>query len=490
MKKKILSLVLAFMLILSVVPMGAFSITAKAESNGVYEYTVSGGITITKYIGEETDVVIPETIDGKTVNSIGDDAFKNSSVTSVLIPNSVTSIGESAFYNCASLVNVKLSNKLTSIDALAFSHTAIESIFIPKTLTECDYTFYDYCRGPFAYCDYLTSATFEEGTKTIPSYVLASTAIEEVTIPDSVTVISKNAFVNCTNLKSLDLSDSLKSIGQEAFKNCVSLSEIVLPDSVTSVGQEAFYDCTSVESIQLSNELTSIDALAFSHTAIESIEIPKTLTECDYTYSGGVYYGPFSHNENLTTATFEEGTTVIPKYILGGCNNLEQIFIPETVTNINNAAFVACDITDVWYGGTEEDKAEITINNGNDVLATATWHYNSCNVNLEHAYDNACDANCNNCDKLREVPDHVYDNKDDLICNECGYERPPYEYGDVNEDGKINNKDVGILLQYINTWPVTINTFTADVNVDGKVNNKDIGILLQYINKWDVVLGK
>lgn len=62
-------------------------------------------------------------------------------------------------------------------------------------------------------------------------------------------------------------------------------------------------------------------------------------------------------------------------------------------------------------------------------------------------------------------------------------------YGDVNDDGKINNKDLAVLIQHINKWSVTINATAADVNVDGKINNKDYAILMQYINKWNVTLG-
>ena len=171
---------------------------------------------------------------------------------------------------------------------------------------------------------------------------------------------------------------------------------------------------------------------------------------------------------------------------MGGCNNLEQVYIPETVTTIGNSAFVACDITDVWFGGSEEDRNEIIINANNTVLSEATWHYNSCNIELDHEHDNACDAECNNCGKIREVPDHVYDDKDDLICNECFAERPAYTPGDLSDDDKINNKDLGLLMQYLNGWDVKINEEAADVNGDGKVNNKDYGLLMQYLNGWDV----
>ena len=465
---------------------GAYGLNDDGSSVALFSYkVVDGGAQITKYNGNAWTVNIPNEIDGYKVKSIGKEAFKNASMRSVTMPDTVTSIGEKAFYGCSSLKNITLSKKLTSIGSLAFAYTAIESIFIPKSLTDCGTYYYDYYRGPFAYNDYLTKAEFEEGTKTIPKYVLASTAIEDVIIPDSVTTINANAFVNCANLEAIDLSTSLKTIGDNAFKHCVSLTEIVLPDSVTTVDQEAFYECTSLENVQLSNNLTSIGSLAFAYTTIESIFIPKSLTDCE-SYYYDYYRGPFAYNNYLTKAEFENGTVNIPKYVLGGCNNLEQVYIPETVKTIGASAFVACDITDVWFGGSEEDRNEIIINANNTVLSEATWHYNSCNIELDHEHDNACDAECNNCGKIREVPDHVYDDKDDLICNECFAERPAYTPGDLSDDDKINNKDLGLLMQYLNGWDVKINEEAADVNGDGKVNNKDYGLLMQYLNGWDV----
>ncbi len=84
---------------------------------------------------------------------------------------------------------------------------------------------------------------------------------------------------------------------------------------------------------------------------------------------------------------------------------------------------------------------------------------------------------------------HTYDNYEDTDCNDCGFVRAPFEYGDINGDRVVNNKDLGILMQYLNDWEVTIVRVASDVNVDDKVNNKDYGLLMQYLNDWDVTLG-
>lgn len=105
----------------------------------------------------------------------------------------------------------------------------------------------------------------------------------------------------------------------------------------------------------------------------------------------------------------------------------------------------------------------------------------------DHIYDNACDADCNECGATRTVT-HVYDGKDDLECNVCGAARPAHTPGDLNGDGKINVRDLGVLQQFINGWDVPINTAAADVNGDGKTNVRDLGLLQQFINGWDVTL--
>ena len=108
-----------------------------------------------------------------------------------------------------------------------------------------------------------------------------------------------------------------------------------------------------------------------------------------------------------------------------------------------------------------------------------------------HVYDNACDADCNACGATREVPDHVYDDDHDADCNECGYVREVSTVlvGDINGDGKVNNRDLGLFQQYLNDWGVTIVVEAADTNGDGKINNRDLGLLQQYLNDWDVTLG-
>ena len=105
----------------------------------------------------------------------------------------------------------------------------------------------------------------------------------------------------------------------------------------------------------------------------------------------------------------------------------------------------------------------------------------------DHVYDYACDTDCNECGATRTAS-HVYDGDSDTECNVCGHIRPTHTPGDVNNDGKVNVRDLGLLQQFLNGWDVTIITAAGDVNGDGKVNVRDLGLLQQFLNGWDVTL--
>ena len=152
-----------------------------------------------------------------------------------VIPDDVTSIGETAFYYCASLTSIEIPASVTTISSWAFGYcTGLTSIEIPASVTSIG-------EEAFAYCESLTS----------------------VTIPASVTDISDDAFYECTGLTSIEISDGVKRIGDVSFKGCTRLTSVTIPASVTDIGVGAFAGCTSLESIEIPASVTTIGAQAF-----------------------------------------------------------------------------------------------------------------------------------------------------------------------------------------------------------------------------------
>ena len=191
----------------------------------------------------------------------------------------------------------------------------------------------------------------------------------------------------------------------------------------------------------------------------------------------------------LNTITLSKGTKQIGEFAFAYSEFVTDVFIADTVTQIDEYAFYDCDrLTDIWYEGSPEQYEAIKIADNNTSFANATIHFNSCKLGSLHTYDNDCDIDCNECTQERTVGDHVYDGPTDTDCNSCGKERELYKKGDINGDTTINNRDLAILMQYLNGWPVEITAEAADVNADDSVNNRDYALLMQYINGWPVEL--
>ena len=303
------------------------------------------------YKGDETDITLPENYNGEnyvikgyafhednnitsvtipnSVTSIGDYAFSNcTGLTSVTIPNSVTSIGDSAFYYCDSLVSVTIPDSVTSIGESAFSHCyRLVSVTIPDSVTSIG-------EGAFYNCDNLTSITVDEGNtaykdidgnlytkdgKTLIQYAIGKSDTS-FTIPDSVTSIGDYAFAHSYNLVSVTIPDSVEKIGDFAFYHCWNISELTLGNSITSIGAEAFYYCYSLTSVTIPESVTSIGKSAFeSCSKLTRVEIGSGVTTI------GSY--AFSSCTSLLRVYFKNpngwkvGSIFLPSTILSDASN-------------------------------------------------------------------------------------------------------------------------------------------------------------------------
>ncbi len=235
----------------------------------------------------------------------------------VVMQQGVTSIGDHAFWDCSGLTSVTIPDGVTSIGDSAFSGcAALTSVTIPEGVTSIG----DYA---FAYCVSLTS----------------------VTIPDGVTSIGDSAFSGCTALTSVTIPGSVTSIGGGAFSGCTSLTSVAIPSSVTEIGGSAFSGCTGLTSVTIPDSVTSIGDSVFSGCTA------------------------------LTAVTISDGVTAIGGSTFSNCIRLAKVTIPKSVTSIGKNAFYYCEsIADVYYDGTEEDWAKISISEGNEDLLAAALH--------------------------------------------------------------------------------------------------------------------
>ena len=209
----------------------------------------------------------------------------------LIIPDRVMSIGRDAFAYCTGLTSVTIGNGVTNIGSQSFyGCTGLTSITIPDSVTSIGARAFSYCTG-------LTSVTIGNNVTSIVAQTFETcTSLTSVTIGNGVTSIGESAFSGCTRLTSITIPDSVTSIGNWAFYNCSSLTSITIPDSVTSIGDSAFYKCTGLTSITIPDSVTYVgDSAFYNCTGLTSITIPDSVT-----YIGGSAFSGCSSLENIT----------------------------------------------------------------------------------------------------------------------------------------------------------------------------------------------
>ncbi|MCI6189564.1 MAG: leucine-rich repeat protein, partial [Clostridium sp.] len=373
-----------------------------STENGYLYYRIEDNneITIIDYFGTDEELNIPSKINGKSVTSIGEEAFYEcSNLINITIPNSVTSIEDYAFWNCWRLTSITLPSTITNIGYKAFMYcSGLISITIPDSVTSIEDYAFRYCSGlisitipnsvtsigsgafeecssltnitipnsvtsiqnnAFNGCSSLTNITIPNSVTSIQDYAFGDcSSLTSIIIPNSVTNIGYSAFIGCSSLTNITIPNSVTNIGLSAFMGCSSLTNIIIPNSVTSIGDRAFWACSSLKSITISNKVTSIGEMTFGYcSSLKSIIIPNLVTSIgDSAFEGcssltsitipnsvtNIGLSAFKDCSSLTNITIPNLVTNIGSGTFGGCSSLTNITIPNSVTNIEYSAFLAC----------------------------------------------------------------------------------------------------------------------------------------------------
>ena len=315
-------------------------------TSGDYEYTFldDGTVEISKYIGSDKEITIPDTIDGKKVTSIGNYVFEHCiGLESITIPENITNIENMAFHICTNLesINVDVNNNIySSIDGVLFNKEQDKIIFFPDNRFD-SYEIPDSVTsiGDMAFygCDNLTNIIIPDSVTSIENYAFSGCAnFTSITIPDSVTSIGESAFSCCFILTSITIPDSVTSISDETFSKCYKLTDIIIPNSVTSIGNRAFYACVNLTNITIPNSVTSIGFSAFrSCKRLANITISNSVTSI----RGETFFSCSS----LTSIIIPDSVTSIGNKAFYGCTNLTSITIPKSVTSIGDYTFTDCN---------------------------------------------------------------------------------------------------------------------------------------------------
>ena len=285
-----------------------------------------------------------------------------SSLTSIVIPDSVTSIGYGAFWNCESLqYNEKDGLKYLGNETNKYLYLAG---VVSKDITTA--TIDNNCKfigsSAFEYCSSLTSIVIPDSVTSIGSYAFEDClSLRSIVIPDSVTSIGSYAFAYCSSLTSIEISNSVTSIGEDAFEYCSSLTSVTIGNSVTSIGDGAFFDCSSLTSIVIPNSVTSIGYYAFRGcSSLTSVTIGSSVTS--------IGYGAFYNCSSLTSIVIPNSVTSIGYRAFYGCSSLTSVTFKDTSTwyRTNNN-------TD-WQNKTGGTETDVTTPSINVTYLTSTYY--------------------------------------------------------------------------------------------------------------------
>lgn len=334
----------------------------------------------------DTELVIPEKIDGREVVGIADMAFKeNTQIVSVIMPDAVKTVGYGAFSGASSLSSVILSSELEILGELAFRNCALTSVYIPGSIGN------NFGYGAFSFCTPIKNVVLGEGVEFVQSNAFHSCEnLEFISLPSTLKEIS-NAFYGAENLKTVNfrghigqfcelettpnslggtqsyvtfysatilvggepipenvvIPDGTTKITSRKFW-CMDIKSVKIPDSVTTIGNEAFAHCSKLEGVEFGKGIKSIGSYAFRGCEkIEKIIIHDGIET--------IGHGAFQECKGLKSVEIGEGLEVLEASTLEGLASLEALKLPSTLTSYKYPIFLFnTKLQNVYYGGTVE----------------------------------------------------------------------------------------------------------------------------------------
>ena len=384
-------------------------VSSDSDGDRIYDY-----IAIIDCNESVTKIEIPAEIEDIPVVEIESSAFNGcANLTSIIIPDSITSIGDFAFENCSGLTSITIPDSVTSIGDHAF-YNCLTSITVSENNK---------------YFSSLNGVLFNKDKTELVTYLIGNERTEYA-IPDSVT-----------------------SIGDRAFYKCSSLTSIIIPDSVTSIGDHAFYNCSSLTNITVSENnkyFSSLNGVLFNKDKTELITYPNGNERTEYTIPDSVtsiIEGAFAYCSNLITVKIPDSVTDITDKTFYVCSSLTSVTIPDSVTHIGYNAFKYCkNLTSIII---KNPNCEIS-NGKNTIWETATIY----------GYENS----------TAQAYAETYDRKFVLLI-----EYTETILGDISGNGKIDLYDaieIAKAIMGLRTF-TDEEMIIADFNMDGTVDLYD-----------------